>query len=94
MSYVLEGRAFGTESSASSHTTAIDFFVEILHSANLTGPVVLIDQSADPAIIGRGGQFIVYQQLMNVSESRTFSTRLVAVKIPRFARSRCAFGTR
>lgn len=78
-------RAFDAESSAPSHATAIEFFVATLHDANLPGPVVLMDETETPAIIGRGGQFIVHRQLMNVSNSRTFSTSLVAVKIPRLS---------
>jgi serine/threonine protein kinase len=78
-------KAFGTQSSASGHATAIDFFVATLHDSNLPGPVILIDETAERVMIGRGSQFVVYRQRMAVPEFTQFSTRPVAVKVPKFS---------
>ena len=75
---------FSTQSSTAGHATAIDIFVAALHEAGLPGPVVLIDETAEGAMIGRGSQFVVYKQKMAMPEFTQFSTRPVAVKVPRF----------
>jgi serine/threonine protein kinase len=77
--------AYGTQSSTSGNATVVEVFVAALHQSNLPGPVILIDETAERVMIGRGSQFVVYRQRMAVPELTQFSTRTVAVKVPRFS---------
>ncbi|KAJ4364042.1 hypothetical protein N0V83_009497 [Neocucurbitaria cava] len=77
--------AYGTQSSASGTATVVEVFVAALHKSNLPGPVILIDETAERIMVGRGSQFVIYRQRMAVPELTQFSTRTVAVKVPRFS---------
>lgn len=72
---------YTTQSSSSGSATAIEVFVETLHRSKLPGPIILIDEKY---LLGRGSQFIVYKQKMALPEFTQFSTRDIAVKIPKF----------
>jgi serine/threonine protein kinase len=76
---------YGTQSAASGTATVVEVFVTALHKSNLPGPVILIDETAERIMVGRGSQFVVYRQRMAVPELTQFSTRTVAVKVPRFS---------
>jgi serine/threonine protein kinase len=60
---------------------AIEILVEIFYKTNLSGPHVFID---DNEILGRGGQFVVYKQRIAIPLEDSFTTQLVAFKVPKY----------